>query len=104
MKVQVYRKEWAAAQAVSDQLATIQGYGLVDNFADLWKLNNEDNPESIFSLKYIDGSNGHGLSTAFIPNAGAAGIVNRGDEVALPSWSLIKLYDDADKEKRQPCR
>lgn len=99
IKVQVYRKEWAAAQAASDQLATIQGYGLVGNFADLWKLNNEDNPESIFSLKYIDGSNGHGLSTAFIPNAGAAGIVNRGDEVALPSWSLIKLYNDADMRK-----
>ncbi|WP_341836739.1 RagB/SusD family nutrient uptake outer membrane protein [Chitinophaga pollutisoli] len=98
-KVQVYRKDWAAAQAALDQFATLQGYDLADNFADLWKLTGEDNPEAIFSLKYIDGSNGHGLSTAFIPNAGAAGIVNRGNEVALPSWSLIKLYDDADTRK-----
>lgn len=99
VKVQVYRKDWAGAQAALDQFATFQGYALAGNFADLWKLNSEDNAEVIFSLKYIDGSNGHGLSTAFIPNAGAAGIVGRGDEVALPSWSLIKLYDNADRRK-----
>src|SRR5690606_35771108 len=35
----------------------------------------------------------------FIPNGGAAGVVDRGSEVALPSWSLHKNYITGDTRK-----
>lgn len=90
-KVYVYRKDWTNAKTYLDQAGTFN-YSLVPNFASLWKLENEDNAEVLLAMKYIDGTNGHGLSTAFIPNAGAINVVNRGSEIALPSWSLMKNY------------
>ncbi|KAA9349830.1 RagB/SusD family nutrient uptake outer membrane protein [Larkinella humicola] len=94
-KAYVYRKDWANAKTYLDQMATFN-YSLLPNFASLWTLENEDNAEVLFAVKYIDGTNGQNLSTAFIPNAGAINIVNRGAEVALPSWSLMKNYVEGD--------
>ncbi|SMD18152.1 Starch-binding associating with outer membrane [Pedobacter nyackensis] len=99
-KVYVYQKNWIEAEKQLAKLFTAPyTYGLVTNFADLWKLTNENNSESIFALTYIEGSNAHTLSTAFIPNGGAPGIVDRGAEVALPSWSLHKKYITGDTRK-----
>jgi hypothetical protein len=98
-KVYVYRKDWANAKTYLEQVNTQYAYKLVPNFASLWQLATEDNEEVLFSIKYIDGTNGQTLSTAFIPNSGAINIVDRGGEVALPSWSLLKKYNEADKRK-----
>ncbi|HEV7330906.1 MAG TPA: RagB/SusD family nutrient uptake outer membrane protein [Flavisolibacter sp.] len=97
-KVFVYRKDWNNAKTYLDQMEQFS-HSLVPNFSSLFKVATEDNAEAIFSLKYTDGTNGHTLSTAFIPNGGAAGIVNRGDEVALPSYSLWKKYEAGDTRK-----
>ncbi|MGV3587319.1 MAG: RagB/SusD family nutrient uptake outer membrane protein [Adhaeribacter sp.] len=98
-KVYVYRKDWPNAKTYLEQLFRDFNYSLVPNFANLWKLTTEDNSEVIFALKYVEGTNGHSLSTDFIPNAGAPGVVDRGAEVALPSWSLHKKYEEGDTRK-----
>jgi hypothetical protein len=100
-KVYVYRKEWAKANALFNSFDTDFGasYRLLPDFANLWKLDHEDNEEVIFAMKYTDGTNGHNLSTDFIPNGGLAGVLNRGNEVALPSWSLLKQYEKEDSRK-----
>ncbi len=99
-KVYVYQKKWAEAETQLAKLLTAPySYALQANFADLWKLTNENNNESIFAMTYVEGTNAHGLSTAFVPNGGAAGIVDRGTEVALPSWSLHKKYITGDNRK-----
>ncbi len=99
-KVYVFQKKWPEAETQLAKLFTAPyTYALQANFADLWKLTNESNSESVFAMPYIEGTNAHGLSTAFIPNGGAAGIVDRGAEVALPSWSLHKKYITGDYRK-----
>jgi hypothetical protein len=99
-KVYVYQKKWIEAEEQLSQLFKAPfSYILVNNFADFWKMTNENSKESVFAITYLAGSNAHNLSTAFIPNGGVAGIVSRGAEVALPSWSINKLYIPGDTRK-----
>lgn len=99
-KVYIYQKNWIEAEKQLAKLFTAPyTYSLVPKFADLWTLANENNSESIFAVTYIEGSNAQNLSTAFIPNGGAPGVVDRGAEVALPSWSLHKKYIAGDTRK-----
>ncbi len=99
-KVYVYQKKWVEAEEQLSQLFKAPfSYTLLNNFADFWKMTNENNKESVFAITYLEGSNGHNLSTAFIPNGGVEGIVSRGSEVALPSWSLNKQYIAGDTRK-----
>jgi len=99
-KVYVYQKKWVEAEEQLSQLFKAPfSYALVNSFADFWKLTNENSKESVFAMPYVAGSNGQNLSTAFIPNGGVEGIVSRGAEVALPSWSLNKLYIAGDTRK-----
>lgn len=99
-KVYVYQKKWVEAEEQLSQLFKAPfSYTLLNNFADFWKSTNENNKESVFAITYLEGSNGHNLSTAFIPNGGVEGIVSRGSEVALPSWSLNKQYIAGDTRK-----
>jgi starch-binding outer membrane protein, SusD/RagB family len=98
-KVYVYKKDWANARTYLAQANTGFNFKLAPSFASLWQLATENNDESIFAMKYLDGTNGQTLSTAFIPNSGAINVVDRGTEVALPSWSLLKKYDKDDTRK-----
>jgi hypothetical protein len=98
-KVHVYRKDWQNAYQYLNEVDTY-GYGLVDNFADLWKMENEDNKESIFSVKYIQATNGHRMGLDFLPYFGVEGISNStGGEVVLLAWSLHKQFLEADSRK-----
>lgn len=98
-KVYVYRKDWANAKTCFEKINTDYNYKLEPNFATLWSLTTEDNNEVIFIMKYIENAAGQTLSTTYTPNGGLLGIVDRGNEIALPSWSLDKLYVPGDKRK-----
>ncbi|NLR57376.1 RagB/SusD family nutrient uptake outer membrane protein [Chitinophaga polysaccharea] len=98
-KVYVYRKDYANAKACFEKLNSDYTYQLEPSFATLWSLATEDNREVIFSMKYIENSAGQTLSTAYTPNGGLFGLVDRGNEIALPSWSLDKLYVTGDTRK-----
>ncbi|MCF0070151.1 RagB/SusD family nutrient uptake outer membrane protein [Dyadobacter sp. CY261] len=98
-KVYVYRQDWANAKTQLEKVINELDYKLVADFASLWKLETEDNDEVIFTVKYVDGTNGQSLSTSYTPNGGLVGIADRGAETSLPSWSLLKKYEEADKRK-----
>lgn len=98
-KVYVYRQDWANAKTQLEKLVNEQDYKLVSDFASLWKLESEDNDEILFTVKYVDGTNGQNLSTSYTPNGGLVGIADRGAETSLPSWSLMKKYETGDKRK-----
>ncbi|WP_146898038.1 RagB/SusD family nutrient uptake outer membrane protein [Adhaeribacter aerolatus] len=97
-KVYVYRKDWANAKTYLD-LVPAFGHRLLPNFASLWKLENEDNNEFIFTMKYTDGTNGHRLTSDFLPFGGKTGISSAGLEGVFPSWDLHKLYEPGDTRK-----
>lgn len=97
-KVYVYRKDWPNAKTYLDQVNGM-GYGLLPSFANIWKLDNEDNNEMVFVMKYVEGTNGQTLSSAYLPFGGIAGIATSGNESAFPSWDLLKLYDENDSRK-----
>ncbi|WP_130855019.1 RagB/SusD family nutrient uptake outer membrane protein [Olivibacter jilunii] len=100
-KVYVSKNDWQAAKQTLDRFFTEFGstFSLMENFGSLWQVATENNAEVLFAMKYTDGTNGHSLSTAFIPNAGVPNVVSRGAEIALPSWSLHKLFDEEDSRK-----
>ncbi|MGV3641470.1 MAG: RagB/SusD family nutrient uptake outer membrane protein [Adhaeribacter sp.] len=97
-KVYVFRQDWNNAKTYLDMMPAF-GYSLLPDFAALWRLNNEDNAETIFAMKYIDGTNGQPLSSDFLPYFGVTDIVPRANENAFPSWDLHKLYVAGDKRK-----
>ncbi|MDR6783928.1 hypothetical protein ABIE26_002683 [Pedobacter africanus] len=97
-KVYVYLKDWPNAKTYLDMVAGY-GYALQTDFAALWKLENEDNAELIFAIKYIEGTNGHALSSAFLPFGGKTGIASSGLESVFPSWDLHKLFEVGDTRK-----
>jgi hypothetical protein len=98
-KVYVYRKDYANAKTCFERVNNEFSYILEPEFSTLWSLATEDNREVIFTMKYIESSNGQTLSTAYTPNGGLYQNVERGNEVALPSWSLNKQYVAGDKRK-----
>lgn len=97
-KVHVYQEDWSNAKKYLDMLDTY-GFQLQDDFASLWKIENEDNNEIIFAIKYTDGTNGHSLSTYFLPYFGVSGVSPRGLEAAFPSWDLHKHFEEGDTRK-----
>jgi SusD family. len=97
-KVYVYLKDWNNAKTYLDMTAEA-GFDLEPDYSSLWSLSHEGNNEVIFSMKYLDGENGHPLSTDFLPYFGVTGIASRGNENIFPTWSLYKLYEDGDTRK-----
>ncbi len=97
-KVYVYLEEWSNAKSSLDAVEEY-GYRLVGDFNELWSLSHEDNEEIIFAIKYTENTNGHPLSTDFLPYFGVTGISTRGNENVFPSWSLHKKYKENDARK-----
>ncbi len=98
-KVYIAKKDWVNAETALGQFFNrySSNYTLVNDYNQLWSLENENNSEVLFSIGYTDGTNGQDLSTAFVPNGGIFNLVSRGAEVALPSWSLHKKILLGDK-------
>lgn len=97
-KVYVYRKDWNNAKTQLESVASF-GYELVPAFASIWGLEDEDNKEFIFAMKYTDGTNGHRMTSDFLPFIGKTGISTAGLEGVFPSWDLHKLYVNGDSRK-----
>ena len=97
-KVYVYLKDWTNAKTYLDMVPA-SSYQLLPSFSSIWKLDNEDNNEIIFAIKYIEGTNGQTLSSAFLPFGGVAGIATSGNESVFPSWDIHKLFATDDTRK-----
>lgn len=98
-KVHVYRKDYNSAKTTLEKLINEFNYSMVTDFSSLWKVATEDNSEVIFTVKYVDGTNGQSLTTSYTLNGGIIGVADRGNETSLPSWELLKKYDSTDTRK-----
>ena len=95
-KVKVYEEKWSDAKTLLERLFADYDYELLPDFKDLFRIETEVNAESIFSLPYLEGTNGHTLTYALAPTAGVYGVINNGSRVGRPTWDLHKAYDPGD--------
>lgn len=96
-KVQVYRQNWPAAKTLLERLTSNEfSYDLVPDFGSLFEVATEVNTEAIFSMPYIEGTNGHTLSYILLPNGGVKGYSNTGSRVGRPTWDLQKAFEPGD--------
>ena len=85
-----------AAAIVLRRIISDYGYELLDDYADLWGIGNENNAESIFEIQYISGGIGQGslFTNDFSPSTdlqtGSGFARNR------PTVSLMEAYEDED--------
>jgi hypothetical protein len=79
-------------------LKRVSGYSLVDNYADLWGVENEFNKESIFEVSFESGYGvlGNSFTSAFNTELGAT--VTSGPR-NFPTPSLLRSYEDGDTRK-----
>lgn len=97
-KVYVYLEDWQNALIYLNMVSDYP-YALEADFGSLWTLENENNEEVIFAIKYLENVNGHLLSSDFIPYFGVEGVSGSGLETADLSWSLHKKFEDGDTRK-----
>jgi len=95
-KVMIYQEKWQDAKTHLEKLFADYNYELLTEYHDLFRLETEVNSESIFSVPYVEGTNGHGLTYALAPTAGIYGIINNGNRVGRPTWDLHKVFEPGD--------
>src|SRR5699024_10724741 len=97
-QVHVQMKNYETAVTYLDQVESMD-YSLLDNFDDIYSLENEDHAEGIFTLKYIENENGNTLPSTFIPYFGVEGFAGLGDQIADLSWDLHQEFQEEDSRK-----
>ena len=76
-KVYMYRKNWAKAQELSDQVINSGNYGLEADVATVWRQSTENGIESLFEIQGQDGGEGWGIGGYFVTQ-GARGTITNG--------------------------
>ena len=85
------------AAAALRRVVDSEEYDLVDNYADLWGISNENNVESIFEIQYKAGGTGTGSSyTEFYTPFGTSGGVGGGNAPQLITDDVLSIYDNTD--------
>lgn len=97
-KVHVYLEEYDTALTWFDEVEGYD-YALLENFDEVYSLENEDHEEGVFTLKYIMNDNGHILSSDFLPYFGVEDYVDLGGQIADLSWELHQKFDEEDSRK-----
>lgn len=96
-KVYVYLKDWDNAKKYLDELFSSEfNYSLVPDYANLFKIETEVNSEAIFSVAYVEGTNGQGLAWLLAPNGGVYKKFPFGNFAGMPTWDLRKSYKTGD--------
>ena len=94
-KVYVYRENWAEAKTNLESLFTY-GYNLVPNYGALFEIETENNSEAVFSIPYVAGTDGQGLTYDLAPIYGIYGVIINGNRVGRPTWDLHTKFEDGD--------
>ncbi len=96
-KVYVYLKDWNNAKKYLDELFSSEfSYGLVTDYAALFKTETEKNNETIFAVAYAAGTNGQSLTYDLAPLGGIYNVINNGNRVVGPTWDLRKSFEPED--------
>lgn len=57
-KAYIYQKKWGEAKTVTDQIIGSGDYSLLPNYEDVFKMENENNAEIVFSIQFKETGNG----------------------------------------------
>ena len=95
-KVQVYRQNWAEAKTHLEALFSNYNYSLVPSYGQLFEIETENNAEAIFSIPYVSGTDGQGLTYDLSPIYGIYGVINNGNRVGRPTWDLHTKFEPGD--------
>lgn len=87
----------SAAAEVLRRIINSYGYQLLNNYADLWGVSNENNAESIFEVQFVSGGIGQGSSFTndFSPSANLQ--TGSGFGRNRPTPSLVNSFDPQDE-------
>jgi len=87
-----------AAEAALRRVVTSNEYELVDDYADIWGVQNENNIESIFEIQYQSGGAGvgSGYTEYYSPDNGLTGGVGGGNVPQAVTDDLLAVYNAAD--------
>lgn len=97
-KVFLYQKKWDQAKAMADVLITSGKFGLVDDYAMIWREAGEFSKESIWEVNCIGVTPNLGVENYFVVQAprGANGL---GWGFNTPSENLVNAYEAGDVRK-----
>lgn len=100
-KVYMYRKNWAKALELSNEVINSNIYSLEPDYAVIWRQSSEHGPESIFEIEGQNGDDGWGIGGYFV-HQGARGTVFDGYGgwgFNTPTSSLESAYEAGDVRK-----
>lgn len=105
-KVLMWQNKYTDAVAELTTVINSKQYSVLDNYADVFSMNNENNKEIVFSIQAIEGTYGlgsanmyrftpHNTGTQFIPHSQV--LARTG--MNIPTEDLIKSFEPGDKRK-----
>ena len=101
-KVYLTEKKYAPAVAKLKEVIDLGVYTLLPSYADVFRVANKNNKESVFDVQYKSGGSGEGnpWPNSFAPqNSGNAVIAFGGDGNNAPTTDLINAYETGDLRK-----
>lgn len=94
-KVNLYQEKW---QKVIDNCNLVTGYSIVSDYASMFKLEGENDAESIFEIQGTGSTPAKGIS-GYSATQGARGAGGWGWGFNSPSQSLVNAYESGDVRK-----
>ncbi len=101
-KVYLTQKKFPAAVAKLKEVIDLGIYSVLPNYADVFKVANKNNKESVFDIQFKSGgaAEGNGWPNSFAPqNSGNAVIAFGGDGNNTPTADIIAAYETGDLRK-----
>lgn len=101
-KVYLTQKKYAAAASKLKEVIDLGVYELLPSYADVFKVANKNNKESVFDIQYKSGGAGEGNAwpNSFAPqNSGNSVIAFGGDGNNQPTTDIINAYEAGDLRK-----
>ena len=102
-KVFLTQKKWNEAAAKTKEIIDAQTYDLLPSYADIFKINNKNNKESLFEVQYKKGGYGLGspFNNRFAPRLAGVAVttIGAGSGHNLPTADMNKAYEAGDLRK-----
>lgn len=100
-KAYLYRKDYAKARALAEEVINSGEFELMPNFGDLFRIKNNNNPESIFSWQWkVTGGYQDGNLTNIQYGPDVLNEVSYG-AIYIPSKDIINAFETGDKRRKE---
>lgn len=102
-KVYLTQKKWTEAAAETKEIIDSKTYELLPSYADIFKISNKNNKESLFEVQYKKGGYGLGspFNNLFAPRLAGVAVttIGAGSGHNLPTADMDKAYEAGDLRK-----